>query len=52
MISAMRGAAADIFLHLLVQIPYSYSHVMALVVKFHLFMVRTKGGRGRRQKVG
>ena len=31
-------------MRLQVQIPYSYSHVMALVVKFHLFMVVVVAG--------
>jgi len=38
-INKMRGAAGDIGMYLAVQIPYSYTHLVALIVKVHLFLI-------------
>mmetsp|Transcript_23814 Transcript_23814/g.39172 ORF Transcript_23814/g.39172 Transcript_23814/m.39172 type:complete len:447 (+) Transcript_23814:211-1551(+) len=38
-IGVMRGAVADIFMHLTCQIPYSYVHLLTLITKLHLLFV-------------
>ena len=38
-LSTLRGNAADVFMFLNTQIPYSYTHILAIIIKFHLFMV-------------